>query len=965
MHPPQPKEGWVDRVASGSARRTHDHGQCSGPSVHWQRSPRVLPGIVDRVGTPADTPSQVKSGKMLLRMDDRSATSAERVASFGPFRLFPAQQLLLEGETPVRIGTRALEILNVLVERAGELVSKKELMARVWPNIVVEESNVKVQVVSLRRVLGDGQPGRRYLASVPGQGYRFVAPVELSEPQKVPAHPSVRVAHAHNLPGSQARTLGRADTISALLDQLPRRRFITIVGAGGIGKTTVALAVAEALVSAYEHGVRFVDLSPLSEPHFVPGALASAIGLVIHSENAVPGLVAFLRDKQMLVVLDSCEHVIEAAASLAEQVFEGAQGVHILATSREPLQAKGERVHRLSPLELPPSSSELTASEALAFPSVQLFVERAAANLDGFELDDADAPVVADICRKLEGMPLAIELAATRVDAFGVRQLSILLDDRIRILKYGMRTALPRHRTLTAALDWSYEFLPEDERALLRRLSVFSCFITLESAAAVAADASFDVVEGVANLVAKSLVFADVGKAVAHYRLLDTTRAYAMQKLSESGEFEEYVRRHAEHHRDLFERAEAEWEARPTAEWLEDYGWRIDDVRSALRWAFSPNGDAAVGVALTVASIPLWIQLSLMDECRECVERALASHMAEPSRSERDEMKLLAALGTALPNVRGPLPETDVLWTKAFRLAERLDESEYQLRAMWGWYIYRLYVGDCRGALALAEQFSAVADKKGDAAARTIGDRLTGIALHYLGDHASARRHLERALSQDVAPVPRLRLALAVNHELAARNVLSKVLWMQGFPDQAVRSAQSTLDGARATDHAMSLCNALAHSACPVALYVGDLAAAERLVTTLLEHSAKHGLTVWNALGGCLKGTLLLARGDIAGLTLLRTALDWFREARFSFRYAAFLGTLAEGMAAAGQTVDARVAIDEALERCERSEGRWCLPELLRVKGEILRLEGTADAIEAAENHFKQALEWAHQQEAL
>src|SRR5499433_3233544 len=667
-------------------------------------------------------------------MDDRSATS-ERVASFGPFRLFPARQLLLEGETPVRIGTRALEILNVLVERAGELVSKKELMARVWPNIVVEESNVKVQVVSLRRVLGDGQPGRRYLASVPGQGYRFVAPVELSEPQKVPAQPSAGVAYAHNLPASQTRALGRADAISALLEQLPRRRFITIVGAGGIGKTTVALAVAETLVSAYEHGVRFVDLSPLSEPHFVPGALASAIGLVIHSENAVPGLVAFLRDKQMLVVLDSCEHVIEAAASLAEQVFEGAQGVHILATSREPLRAKGERVHRLSPLDLPPNSSELTASEALTFPSVQLFVERAAANLDGFELNDADAPVVADICRKLEGMPLAIELAATRVDAFGVRQLSALLDDRIRLLKYGRRTALPRHRTLTAALDWSYEFLPEDERVLLRRLSVFAGTFTLDSASAVAADAKTDVVEGVANLVAKSLVSADVGGAVVQYRLLDTTRAYAMQKLTESGEFEDYVRRHAGHHRDLLERAEAEWEARPAAEWLEDYGRRIDDVRSALKWAFSPNGDASIGVALTVASIPLWMQLSLMDESRECVERALASHRAEPNRGERLEMKLLAALATALPNVRGPLPETDVVWTKALRLAERLDESEYQLRAMWGLWVYRVYVGDCREALALAEQFCALADKNGDAAARTIGDRLTGLALHYLGDH--------------------------------------------------------------------------------------------------------------------------------------------------------------------------------------------------------------------------------------
>jgi predicted ATPase/DNA-binding winged helix-turn-helix (wHTH) protein len=884
--------------------------------------------------------------------------------SFGPFRLLPAQQLLLEGENPVRIGSRALEILIVLVERPGELVTKTELMARVWPKMVVEEGNLKVHVSMLRRTLGDGQPGRRYLATVPGRGYRFVAPIQLSTPVNLPDQPST-AQNKHNLPALQIRTIGRADIVSVLLDELQRHRLITIVGAGGIGKTTVALALAGALISAYDHGVRFVDLAPLGAPHFVASAVASALGLAIGSDDALPGLVADLQDKKMLIVLDSCEHVIDMAAALAEQVLNGAPGVHIVATSREPLRAKGERAHRLSSLESPSASLGLTASEALAFPSVQLFVERAAANLDGFELSDSDAPIVADICRKLEGMPLAIELAATRVDAFGVRQLSVLLDDRIRLLKYGTRTAQPRHQTLTAALDWSYEFLPEPERMLLRRLSVFSSVFTLESASAVAEDVNFDVVECVANLVAKSLVSADVSGPVVQYRLLDTTRAYAMQKLTENGEVQKYLRRHAEHHRDLLERAEAEWEARPTAEWLEDYGRRIDDVRGALKWAFSPGGDASIGMALTVASIPLWMQLSLMDECRECIERALASHVFEPNRSDRDEMKLLAALGTALPYVKGPLPETDVVWTKALRVAERLGESEYQLRAIWGLWVYRVYVGDCNGALALAEQFCALADKKRDPAARTIGDRLTGIALHYVGDHSNARSRLERALSQNVAPVPRLHLTLAVNHDFAARSMLSNVLWVQGFPDQAVRTAESALEAARATNHALTLCNALAHSGCQIALYVGDLAVAERSVTTLLEHSAKHALTMWNALGRCLKGTLLLARGDIAGLALLQTAVDWLRDGGFGLPYPVYLGTLVQGMATAGQTNDARMAVDEALERCERGGELWCLPELLRIKGEFLRLEGAADAVEAAEENFKQALEWARRQEAL
>jgi predicted ATPase len=264
------------------------------------------------------------------------------------------------------------------------------------------------------------------------------------------------------------------------------------------------------------------------------------------------GLVNFLKHKQMLLVLDSCEHVIEAAAALAEEVLRGAPGVHILATSREPLRAGGERVQRLAPLGLPPDSATLTASTALTFPAVQLFVERAGASLDGFELSDADAPIVANICRSLDGIALAIELAAGRVDAFGIRDLAAHLNDRLRLVTRGRRTALPRHQTLSATLDWSYEFLPEPERALLRRLAVFAGSFTLEAARAVAAGveiAESEVVDCVANLVAKSLVAADVGGETVRYRLLETTRGYALAKLAESGESSQVARRHAEYFR--------------------------------------------------------------------------------------------------------------------------------------------------------------------------------------------------------------------------------------------------------------------------------------------------------------------------------------------------------------------------------------------------------------------------------
>src|SRR5262249_46555453 len=315
----------------------------------------------------------------------------------------------------------------------GELVSKDELVARVWPDTFVEEGNLRVHIAALRRTLGDGQAGNRYVATIPGRGYRFVAPVSaLAEPE--PATPSAPPPEpAYSIPVSLTRMVGRADVVEAVVAQLPKRRFMTIAGPGGIGKTTVALAVADRLSASYRDGLRFVGLAPAADPRLVPSALASVLGVAIRSDSPIPGLMAFLKDKQMLLVLDSCERMIEAAAALAEDVFTRAAGVHVLATSREPLRAEGERVQRLLPLEVPPSSSKLTADDAVGFSAIQLFIERATASSDEFKLTDANASLVADICRRLDGIALAIELAAGRVDVLGVQGLAARLDDRFKL----------------------------------------------------------------------------------------------------------------------------------------------------------------------------------------------------------------------------------------------------------------------------------------------------------------------------------------------------------------------------------------------------------------------------------------------------------------------------------------------------------------------------------------------------
>jgi predicted ATPase/DNA-binding winged helix-turn-helix (wHTH) protein len=412
-----------------------------------------------------------------------------RAISFGPFRLLSAQRLLLEGDKPVRLGSRAFDILAALVERAGEVVGKEELISRAWPQTFVEESNLKIQVSALRRAIGDGQGGHRYVVTVPGRGYNFVAPISPEESSRTPP-PTIAPAGLHNLPIAVSRMIGREKAAAAVVSRLSRERLVTIVGPGGVGKTTVALAVAERTIADYEHGVWLIDLAALGDPRLVPSAVAGVLGLEIHAEDLLPALVASLRDKQMLLLLDNCEHVIDAAASLAATVRRGAPGVNILATSREPLRVGGEHEYRLGPLRQAQPSPELSAVDAAPFPAVQLFIERASAVVEDFALNDANAPLIGEICRKLDGLPLAIEFAAPLVEVLGVEGVAAHLDESLPVLSARhRRSAMPRHWTMRAVLDWSYGLLSEAERQFFRALGIFAGGFTVEAAAAVVVDA--------------------------------------------------------------------------------------------------------------------------------------------------------------------------------------------------------------------------------------------------------------------------------------------------------------------------------------------------------------------------------------------------------------------------------------------------------------------------------------------
>jgi predicted ATPase len=893
------------------------------------------------------------------RRRDMSPQSGKPASiGFGRFTLLPSRRELLANGVPVEIGGRAFDLLLALVEARGATLSKEELISRAWPGRVIESGNLQVQLAALRKALAGEQ---EYIRTVAGRGYHFTGEL------RIDTESSAAPKSSTNLPAPVTELIGRDVELAEVLQLVTDHRLVTLTGEGGIGKTRLSLEAAQHLLPCFADGVWLAELGPLANPDVVPVTVTTALGLTLSAGSMTPEHVAAaVNDKHLLLVLDNCEHVIEAAARIVELLLSSTPHACVLATSREPLRAPGEFIYRVPPLEVPPVDQS-AREDLLKTGSVKLFMARARDAEPQFSPDKRVAAIAA-ICRQLDGIPLAIELAAARTSALGVEGLAARLDDRFKLLTGGSRNALARHLTLRATLDWSYELLPATERVVLRRLSVFAGNFTLEAACAVAPGgdiAGSDVFDYVANLLAKSLITADAGRPVMQYRLLETTRAYAVEKLRDHGEFDEFARRHAQYHRDLFERAETEWETQPTILWLASYGRQIDNVRVALDWAFSPDGDAEIGIALTVAAIPLWMHLSLIVECRVRVGHALAAAESRVGLAPHRELRLRAALTWALMYTAGPR-ETGSVCIDAIEMAEQLNDAEYQLRALSALWIYHLSSGESRATLPVAQRFCSLATAQAGTMEVLVGDRMVGVSLHYIGDQAGARRNLEHVLENYVAPAHRAHATrFQFDQRTSARATLARVLWLQGFPTQAVRSAGIAIEHARHLDHALSHGIAL-EGDCLVNLFLGNLAEAQRSMAALQEHASRHAIARWNAWVRCFDGVLRTRHGDFeTGLPLLRSGLDELRKTRFMLFYAKFLGDFADALSRAGHIGPGLEAIDEALARSERNDERWYVSELLRLKGELVLMAGATDAGSQAERLFIESLDWARRQGAL
>jgi predicted ATPase/DNA-binding winged helix-turn-helix (wHTH) protein len=882
---------------------------------------------------------------------------------FDSFQFVPARQLLLDNGEQVHIGARALAVLQALIEKAGVLVKKEELIAEVWPNTFVDDANLKVNVARLRRALRCGVQGRRFVVNEPGRGYRFVADVVR---QEISANEASGHAARPNLPTRHSSIVGRDEVISRLAEQSASQRLMTITGTGGVGKTTVAIAVAEKIANKFRDGVSYLDLAPLSDPSLLSVTIASLLGASINAEDPESGLIGFFGDRETLLVFDNCEHLVDAAAGLVDRLLSDVPTLKIIATSREALRVPAEWAYRLSPLPFPSPDNALTKEAIELYPASKLFVERASAASSDFEFRDEDSPYIAEICGKLDGLPLGLELAAAVAADLGVRGIANNLTDRFSVLTQGQKSASPRHRTLRATLDWSFERLSLAEKVVLSRLSVFAGSFSPSAAKKVVSDEPVDqdtVLERLLSLVAKSLIARGDHSGEIEYRLLESVRAYAHKKLLERSDQNLTAHRHAAYCLQVLEQAAIDEKTE-----LED-SQRIDlvrllgDIRSALAWAFGPGGDPKIGVDLSLAACPLLVYLGQFAECQSILEGALSATEGAAKCDSAQIMALRSSLGFLLQIAGHPVSEILSQWNAVLELADRSSDATHTRRALFG--LHQAWFMDVRVDLALksAERFAELTGSTGDSSHAGIPDAMIAWTQHVLGDLKAADRAMEaiRAANRYEFPPPN---RYSYNLGVTTRICRARTDLFLGKLSRAVELALQCDHDARQQGHAPTIFFSGVAGIGMVPLLAGRLDLAEGCILAFMEDVKWH--PYFREFDRFYRGSLLNRLGRVReGTELLQSALelDISKIRVFVPNYVAFFGIYAEGLLSIGMYDGALSAVDRALAEGVRGGICWYDAELLRVRAEILAAQKAPD--ESVLQAYGRALSLSREQGAL
>jgi predicted ATPase/DNA-binding winged helix-turn-helix (wHTH) protein len=864
--------------------------------------------------------------------------------SFGPFFLFPdARRLTCRGKQ-VKLGGRALDILIALVRDAGSVLSARDLLARVWPDTVVEEGSIRFHLVALRKVLSDGDPGVTYVVNVPGRGYTFVAAVAssiertgLDVERKTASLPWGGQPAFHH--SDAATIVGREREIERIMRQLTDRRFVSIIGAGGIGKTTVANAVVRKLTDDFDGRVVSIDLSVLQDSDLVSSALVSALsnGQEAASISEVCASIGRIRT---LVFLDCCEHVIDAVAQTVEVLFQNAAGTHILVTSREVVNIDGEFVYRLPPLEVPPIVEALNARDALNYSAIRLFAERVAQAGCRFELTDENAHLVGRLCRELDGIALAIELAAQQLPTFGLAGILELVNKKRRLMWHGRRTAVPRHQTLGAMLDWSFSLLTELEQVCLRRLAVFVGGFTLEAAVAVAGANDIDsarVLEVINQLSNKSLLDVRLHDHAVRYFLLDTTRSYAYFKLEDAGELNEMCARHSAFY---------------AASWLLDDGpenasddsfSELGNLRAALEWALIREQDISQGCKLVALYTKLLLKRSLLGEARKWTEIAL-SKLGDLEPGSLTELELIGAYGQALMFTDGNIEDVRTSYLRGLSIAMSLGDVVRHDRLLCGLIPSLYLISDFRGALRYAEQAVQSIIARGEDA--SVVQSMLGVALHMTGDITRSSIAWDSIVSPgrtskadaiemaEVGPNPFFRALCG-----RARN-----LWLTGHYAEAERTADEAIEKARLLGHPATQCITLVWAG-EVFAWMENWTRLAGIVDELDVIAGANGFAPHRHAAIGIRGQLTCADGRYReSIAMLEACVDGMKKCLYTMPESAFRNSLATALCANADTTRAILVCEQAIDAIEANGDELYLPKLLMTKAIALRTIGDHEA---------------------
>jgi predicted ATPase/DNA-binding winged helix-turn-helix (wHTH) protein len=884
----------------------------------------------------------------VVRVNSNLASATEAVAfAFGPFRLIPGRHVLVRENRAVKLGSRALDILHLLVIRAGQEVSKNELIEFAWPNVFVDDSNLKVHISSLRRALEDTIPQATYIATVAGRGYKFVGQVQTEYVETVSVEGDEQLI-VSSLPAPTS-LIGRQSDLEGVARALDFTRFVTLVGPGGVGKTSLAIAVAHARQEKFADGVYFVDFSATDDSAFVPHLLAIALGVRGNSGDVTLTTVEHLRNKRLLIVLDNCEHVLHAVAALAAQLVQAKISTSLLATSREPLGISGENVQRIEPLAFPQLRQTKDASEAAAYSAIELFRLRALETAE-YRLADDDIYAVARICEALDGLPLAIEIVAAKLAQFSAAELLDSISRHFSEFRNETDGAHLRHRTLSATLDWSYQLLSTQEAAIFRLLSVFTGSFEWTDVTGMARLLNFDPYQttmALGALVSKSLLSAEIDGEQLRYRLLESTRGYASEKLLQDPIAQDAYGRQAQITLSIFEKAEAEFASVDNRVWRARYEARAGDLRKALDWCFSDNGNASLGVDLAVSAIRLWNEQSSIFEQLTQVQRALKHCPSTPAALSQKVM-LAAARAWSMTLAQERDSDIDEAWKDAESIAGLSGHVDRLLAAMLGRAAFLTRTGRNEQAVRLLDEFDQIATRAGDLAATFDGARMRALAELHLGHLLEVQVKLEGLANELAQGVPASRITRYQEERYVTINItLALSTWLTGRPERALKLAEEVVVKTGQTSQLVGQSLSLGFVAMPLALWSGHIDTLERYSKILGGILDREKVSLWWPVHRFYASVIGFEREGVKHLDGIRLAVDELLRDGLRARYPMYLAVLASALVEDSELSEADSAVEKALTLQRQSKEDWCQPELLRVKARIRTALGELDEANA------------------